>query len=320
MRFIPRMVADAGVPPSDLIASRAPMARPRIATALVVYKKSAWEQHLAKKGGRIRDAETRRSLLRSHRENLAAIEAVKKALESAKIRFRVTSRTDLHPARPGNEPDLFVSVGGDGTFLETSHQVRRGRILGVNSSPEHSVGFFCAATRQSFARVLARALDGELPAILLHRLEVRLRGRILPHLALNDVLVTPTNPGATARYTLRVGRVKEPHRSSGVWISTAAGSTAGIRAAGGALLPLASDRMQWAVRELYVPPGEKKPKLRKGVLPRDTEIRVVSTMLDGAIFVDGPRHRYPLSLGDEVWVRVSRAPLAALGLDAARGR
>lgn len=294
------------------------MAARRIATALVVYKKSAWD--LAKRGAPIRDRETKASLLRSHRENLATIEAVKRALEKLRLKFRVTSRADLHPARPGSEPDLFVSVGGDGTFLETSHQVRKGLILGVNSSPEHSVGFFCAATRQSFERVLARALTGRLETILLHRLEVTLRGRVLPHLALNDILVTPQNPGATARYTLRVGRVKEAHRSSGIWISTAAGSTAGIRAAGGAILPLGSDRLHWAVRELYVPPGKRRPRLDAGVLARGREIRVVSTMLDGAVFVDGPRHRYPLGLGDEVRVKISRSPLAALGLDPTRGR
>src|SRR5688572_16880380 len=115
------------------------MAVPRIQTALVVFKKSAWDQHMAKRDGRIRDAATRRALMRSHADNLAAIATVKEALDRAKIRFRITSRTDLHPARPASEPDLFISVGGDGTFLETSHQVRRGRILGVNSSPEHSV-------------------------------------------------------------------------------------------------------------------------------------------------------------------------------------
>ncbi len=292
-----------------------------IKTALVVYKKSAWEQHVAKHGTRIRDAETKRMLLRSHRDNVAAIETVRGALEKSGLKFRITSRTDLHPAHePGDEPDLFISVGGDGTFLETSHQVRHGTILGVNSSPEHSIGFFCAATRQTFAKTLAKAMKGDLETILLHRLEVRLRGRLLPHLALNDVLVTPISPGATARYTLRVGRVKEHHRSSGIWISTAAGSTAGIRAAGGHLLPLDSDRLHWAVRELYVPPGSRAPKLKSGIVPRGAEIRVVSNMLDGALFVDGPRHRHPMGLGDDVRVRISKHPLAALGLDRRRGR
>src|SRR4029077_5042421 len=116
--------------------------------------------------------------------------------------------------------------------------------------------------------------------------------------ALNDVLLTHSSPGATSRYVLRVGRVEEVQRSSGLWISTAAGSTAGIRGAGGRVLPLLSDRMQYAVRELYVPPGEKPFRLRAGLAPRGSEIRVVCRMVNGALFIDGPRHPVPLAVGD----------------------
>lgn len=298
------------------------MPAPRIASALVVYKKSAFDLYVIGRGNNeIPDAATRRAMLTAHENNARCIEEVKRALEESGIRFRVSSRTDLHPEHKVNGiPDLVISVGGDGTFLEASHQVSRGLIMGVNSSPDHSVGFFCAATRETFADRLRRALAGRLSTTPMARLQVDIEGERVPHLALNDVLLTHQNPGATSRYVLKIGAREEVQRSSGVWIATAAGSTAGIRTAGGALLPIRTNRIQYAVREMYTPPGERKPKLLRGAVSGRTGIRIVSRMADGALFVDGPRHRYPLQIGTRVSVKASPLPLRVLGFDAARRR
>jgi NAD+ kinase len=298
------------------------MAAPAINSALVVYKKSAFDLYVIGRGNNeIPDAATRRAMLTAHENNARCIDEVKRVLDESGVRFRASSRTDLHPEHKTNGvPDLVISVGGDGTFLEASHQVSRGLIMGVNSSPDHSVGFFCAATRETFEKRLRRALDGRLPVTPMARLQVEIEGERVPHLALNDVLLTHQNPGATSRYVLKIGAHEEIQRSSGVWIATAAGSTAGIRTAGGALLPIRTDRIQYAVREMYTPPGEKKPKLLRGAVPGRPGIRIVSRMADGALFVDGPRHRYPLQIGTRVSVKAAPLPLRVLGFDIARRR
>lgn len=300
---------------------RAPVAAAlRIETALVVYKKSAWDEYIAGRG-EIGDAATRRVMRLAHENNTRAIEEVKRALEASGIRFRATARAELlNPRANGGEPDLVISIGGDGTFLEASHQVKRGLLLGVNSSPDHSVGFFCAATRQTFAKTLAAALRGKLGVTAMTRLAVSVEGKPLPMLALNDVLITHQNPGATSRYVVRVGGREEIQRSSGVWIATPAGSTAGIRAAGGQLLPIRSDRIQYAIREMYTPPGERRPRLVRGTVPGRAGVRVVSRMADGALFVDGPRHRWPLEIGTRISVKASPHPLRVLGFNHARRR
>ena len=291
------------------------MRTPRVQTALVVYKKSAWEQYVAGRGnGDVSDPATRRVMRVAHENNARAIVEVKRVLDEAGVRYRISARADLHPSRTANgEPDLVISIGGDGTFLEASHQVRRGLVLGVNSSPDHSVGFFCAATTGTFERIFARAVEGKLPVTPMARLEVRIEGKRIPHLALNDVLITHQNPGATSRYVLKIGGSEEIQRSSGLWVSTSAGSTAGIRAAGGVLLPIRTDRIQYAVREMYTPPGERRPRLVRGTVPGRTGLRVVSRMADGALFVDGPRHRYTLDIGTRIAVKTSSLPLKVLG-------
>lgn len=292
------------------------MPRAPIRSVLVVSKKSAWEQHVVSRGRGI-DPATRRTLLEAHRDNERALSVVRRALDTSGVPYRTTGRAELQPGRrPNGEPDLVISVGGDGTFLEASHLVKRGRLLGVNSSPAHSVGFFCAADAKSFPAVLERALADRLPETRLQRLEVRVGKKLLPMPVLNDVLITHANPGATSRYMIEIGDRRETHRSSGIWIATAAGSTAGIRAAGGALLPIRSDRFQYAVRELYVPPGvpERTFRLRKGLVRGDTELRIVGRMVNGLLFVDGPRHKVSLRLGEVIRIRISPVPLRALGL------
>lgn len=298
------------------------MAAPRrhrpIATALVVYKKSAWDLH---SGADIADPATRRAMLRAHKDNQRAFDEVMRVLDRYRIVHHATARAELAKPDVGEDaPDVVISIGGDGTFLAASHQVAGGLILGVNSSPQHSVGFFCSATLESFQPLFAKAMEGRLDVVKLHRLEVTVNRERLPHLALNDVLITHKNPGATSRYALKIGAIEELQRSSGLWIATAAGSTAGIRAAGGRILPLGSDRIQYAVRELYVPPGEKAPRLTSGLVPGDGTARVVCRMVDGALFIDGPRNPVDLAIGDRVVVKRSSRPLHVLGLDPRRGR
>ena len=44
---------------------------------------------------------------------------------------------------------------------------------------------------------------------------------------INDVLIAHKNPAATSRYLLELNKTKEEQRSSGIWIATPMGSTAG---------------------------------------------------------------------------------------------
>ena len=61
-----------------------------------------------------------------------------------------------HAMFDASDADLVVAVGGDGTLLAASHNVVDVPILGVNSAPGHSVGFFCAAKRPTFRAMRRR--------------------------------------------------------------------------------------------------------------------------------------------------------------------
>lgn len=249
---------------------------------------------------------------RAHEETLAEVAG---ALESLRADVRTVAadwiRGEVHA-------ELVVTVGGDGTLLSTSHAVGPGvPVLGINSAPRSSVGFFCGASKGGARKAIAAALAGKLGATTLARLRVDKDGRLLHRRVLNDVLFCHASPAATSRYFLRrVQRgkvVEEAHRSSGVWMGPAAGSTAAMRSAGGRVLPLRSRALQWVVREPYRPRGSPL-RLARGLVAPGAHLSLVSQMDEARLYVDGPHEMWRCELGEELVVQLSEEPLTVLGL------
>ena len=214
---------------------------------------------------------------------------------------------------------LLVCVGGDGTLLSASHHLGEVPILGVNSAPNHSVGFFCAARLGSIRELLPQALSGTLSGVRLHRMAVSIDNERVANRVLNEALFCHGNPAATSRYILRYAGQREEQRSSGVWIGTAAGSTGAIRSAGGKVLPLQSDALQLVVREPYL--GDKKPySMEHEIVRSGKSVTVQNKMHDAWLFLDGPFKRIPVQLGQKIRFQASGEPLLVLGLDPKRRR
>jgi NAD+ kinase len=284
---------------------------------IVVLKRSSYSRFVEDEGDpraksllRKKDPSVARWLV-SHREHTRTIDAVLLALDALGARAVVVRR----PSAVFDAADaaLVVVVGGDGTLLAASHNVGSTPILGVNSAPEFSVGFFCGAQRVNIKRSLSAALDGELDSVLLTRMSVSLNGRERSRRVLNEALYCHASPAATSRYVLSHGRVSETQKSSGFWLGPAAGSTAAQRSAGGRVLPLRSQKLQLVVREPYAPAGTRYRLLRFTIDPGN-KVEAQSMMQDACMFLDGPYRQIPVSLGDVATFRMSPEPLRVLGL------
>lgn len=254
--------------------------------------------------------------LASHKEHSRTMEEVEKELDRLGAKTLYLQRA--HAAFDTSDAALVIAVGGDGTLLAASHNVSGVPILGVNSAPSHSVGFFCAAQRSNFQSYLGRALEGKLRALRLTRMTVSLNGRMRSKRVLNEALYCHSSPAATSRYILHAGSKQEEQRSSGIWIGPAAGSTAAQHSAGGRVLPLSSSLLQLVVREPYAPYG--KFKLLKFVVGPANEVVVQSKMDDATLYLDGPHRTVSVRLGDVVSFGVSDEPLSVLGLQARKRR
>lgn len=289
-------------------------ARPRVG---LVVKRSVWQ--LDVQGGRrpqirhlvSREDPTVARLLSAHEEHVGTVNEVKAALREAKAHVILLGRHG-----EGFEPqrfDLVVTVGGDGTLLSASHAVTQVPMLGVNSAPSHSVGFFCGAKKGQVRPAILEAVRGDLHKMVLSRMSVKVNGRLVTARVLNEALYCHSSPAATTRYILSLGDIEEEQKSSGFWIGPAAGSTAAQRSAGGRILPLSSQRLQLVVREPYVPSGAKL-RLRTAIIRPGQMLRVRTKMHDARLFIDGPDSVTLLNFGDSVEFSRSDDSLTLLGL------
>ena len=304
------------------------MSRPRI---LVLSKRTSYRTMVLEdadtriKGLLARGDPTVRRLRRSHEDHESTRAEVEQAI--AKLGVDATFAEGAR-ARVEGEFDLVVTIGGDGTLLAASHRIGpEVPILGVNSAPGHSVGFFCAAKKGSVKQSLVHALDGTTKGTVLTRMRVDLNERCLHKRVLNDALFCHEVPAATSRYILRVmhgvpptsGEDAEPHideeeqRSSGIWVGPAAGSTAAQRSAGGRILPLSSHKIQYVVREPYTPLGERLV-LSRGTVDEDGSLVLLNKMRQAKLFLDGHHIVHETTVGDVITMRRSDETLTVLGL------
>jgi NAD+ kinase len=258
---------------------------------------------------------TVRRMRKSHEEHEGTIEEVKSALDDLGVDVTWVKRAHAPFAAEG--ADLLLTVGGDGTLLAASHRVGTTPILGVNSAPSHSVGFFCGAQKGLVAATLARALDGKLKAVELSRMTVLVNGRAISTRVLNDALFCHQSPAATSRYILTFRDATEEQKSSGFWVGPAAGSTAAQRSAGGEILPLTSKKLQLVAREPYTPEGEDL-KLTRVLIDDGEELFMRSKIREARLFIDGPHEQYEIEMGNRLVFRRSSESLTVLGLGARR--
>ena len=287
-------------------------------SVLLVYKRSAYLRLRLGGGpqGWLRQREFKhyvKILKTSHWNHYKALSIVKAALKGRGLEVVEVLREEIsRVGKADGRYGLIVVVGGDGTFLEAAHWSARVPILAVNSDPGRSVARFSACRAPGFSKMLEDWALGKNKPVKVPRLALSLNGEQLKWPVLNEVLVAAKSPAGTSRYMLKVGKKKEEQISSGVWISTAAGSTAAILSAGGKSISPEKTVFQYLVREPY----EKKfgrRHLVKGVLSKGESIELVSHMREGSVFIDGSSLCVPFTLGDKLRVTLSAPPLPVIG-------
>nr|GLL34617.1 NADH kinase [Ipomoea trifida] len=228
------------------------------------------------------------------------------------------SRHDL--SQPIRDVDLVITIGGDGTLLQGSHFLDdKIPVLGVNSDPTQarevnedfdatrSTGYLCAATVDNFEHILDDILENRSKPSEVSRMLIRLNSQQLPTYALNDILIAHPCPATVSRIK-KDDQHSSPMincRSSGLRVSTAAGSTAAVLSAGGFAMPILSKGLQYIVREPIAPGASHE--FMHGVMKHDELMEIAWYCKEGIIYVDGSHVVYPVQHGDTVLLS-SQAP------------
>lgn len=245
-------------------------------------------------------------LTTSHENNLRCIDYISSVLDNLGLSYELICRSDIRPQDLENR--LVISIGGDGTVLETSHKCLDAPILGVNSDPKHSIGALCIATQDNFREILEQIYSGLLLPSPIMRLAIRHQESLQKTLALNDILYCHQNPAAMSRFSISTKNAHEVHRASGIWIASAAGSTGGIFSAGGIAYPIEHQRASFRVREPYWSDAQP-PALLAGSFGLGEEVTLRSNMTDARIYIDGPHIYLDIPLGDSVSISIADNPL-----------
>ncbi|MDP3275912.1 MAG: NAD(+)/NADH kinase [Deltaproteobacteria bacterium] len=292
------------------------MTTPTIDNVLVISKRSAYDLYVRQyKMSRVRALLRKKDpsvarLIRADAQHGETLEEVRSALKTLKIKARFRDRSQIGDVTPF---DLVITVGGDGTLLSVSHTLGETPVLGINSAPEDSVGFFAGARKGNVLDRLTQLLDGAMARTWLARMRVHVDKKEVDRRVLNEVLFAHKCPAMTSRYILKVGDREEEQKSSGFYIGPAAGSTAAIRSAGGRVLPLGSRALQLVVREPYTPDG-RGVEIAHEVIKAGESIEVINKMREGCLFIDGPRKPQPVEIGQRVRFDLSPEPLLVYGM------
>ena len=283
---------------------------------LLIHKKSAYSIYFMER--KIKLAKSKKTALqkeikrfkKAHDEHYASIREVERLLGKHGIEYTKRSRDQkVNYARY----DLVITLGGDGTFLEASRNIKDQVIVGVNSAPSFSVGKLCVGNIMNFEKIIQRIARQKFLLSHWPRLRLELEGHVRPIDCVNDVLICHSNPAAVSRYYLKIGNIKEEQRNSGLWISTAAGSSGAIKSAGGRSFKSEQKKMQYMPRELYYG-FSKKYTHKGGVLDANKTISVTSLMRSGMIYVDGTHYELKFPFNYALKISFSPNPLKTIKL------
>lgn len=284
---------------------------------LIVHKDSFLQHFIKEKQENIEITKTIQEAHESHNKALGHVLQICKMYDADVL---VLNRSALKIWTQTNNIDKFdlvVTVGGDGTFLSTSHYIKDGVMLGVNSDPVRSVGHFCFAGKDSFERKLQNFDDRKNTFVT--RLLVKIGEQELPPI-LNEILYSHAHPAGMSAYDLSVTKKNETEtlafhsefqKSSGVFVSTPSGSSGWVKNVGGSLMkgnlgPLSGTGMQYIVRELYFPDASV---LKNEILEKSSSVQIKSKTRNSIISIDGSCESYDVQIGDIITVSANNKPL-----------
>lgn len=243
------------------------------------------------------------------KENTLTINKVKTILEKLKIKNIFIEKSKLKKTYFKNK-DLIITIGGDGTFLRTSHFILDDKLIfGVNSDVTMKEGFFLKANRKDFEIKINKIIKNKFKIKKLARLEASINNKKIPDLALNEFYIGSDKEYIASRYYIIINGKKERQKSSGVLIATPAGSYAWIKSCGGKKLKLTAKKFEYVVREPYKGILSGKYKLKRGILKKNKKITIISDMEKGLLIVDSLGKEYFFNKKDKITINLSNKDL-----------
>ena len=202
-------------------------------TKLVVVKRKTMVEELVERHGTRGQA---RFLAENRGESLAGVEQAHETYEQARQALRKSLPAGIRsqwiergflPNFLFGPHDLVVTLGADGLVVNVAKYLSTQPILAINPDPSRIDGVLVPVRIDAAAPAVAAALAGSIPVRKITMARARLDdGQTID--AVNDLFIG-IQSHASARYRIEYRRNVESQSSSGVIVSTGAGSTGWYR-------------------------------------------------------------------------------------------
>jgi len=221
--------------------------------------------------------------------------------------------------------DVVVALGQDGLVANAAKYVKQQPLLGVNPDLQRNDGILLPFNKETYRENLVRVLEQNYQSTQVTMAHARTSdGQSL--LAFNDLFIGPATH-TSARYSIQFDGKKESQSSSGLIVSTGAGSTGwlssvvnmsnGVNAALNRNATKVNWKMKWdedrlafVVREPFVS-KHSSASVTAGYVSRGHSLILESNMpFNGVIFSDGMEADY-IQFNSGCQVEINVAPLKA---------
>jgi NAD kinase len=200
---------------------------------VVVVTKKTWLEELIDKfntksqakfyiehmGGSFEDYEL------AHKQYYESLGQLKKLLPSD-IKTQLIEKSFL-PNFLFGPNDLVVVIGQDGLVINTAKYLETQKIIAINPDPERFDGIMLPFKVEQFPKVYRKVLDDQYSMIKV-TMALALLNNNQKLYGVNDLFIGHKSHGS-ALYTITFGNYSERQSSSGIIVSTGAGSTAWFR-------------------------------------------------------------------------------------------
>ena len=235
-----------------------------------------------------------------HRNFYDAFNRVQKEVKK-QLKFKIVEQEYL-PSYIFSEKDLVIVIGQDGLVANTAKYVHNIPIIAVNPDPGRYDGVLLPFATTNFIHAVNNVLKGDYSYKMVTMAEAELNdGQRL--LAFNDFFIGPTSH-ISARYEITFQGNSEKHSSSGIIVSTGAGSTGWLSSLFNMAnsihstfhgtenfpfqpIPMDEEKLVFVVREPFLS-KTSQIQIASGVIYPDDELIIESNMpQNGIIFSDG---------------------------------
>jgi NAD+ kinase len=200
---------------------------------------------------------------------------------------------------------LIISVGGDGTFLETARRVRNTDIpvAGINTG---RLGFLANIPDDDIGRSIDLLCAGEYEVVSRSMLEIVTPEGLFGNenaLALNEVTVQKTDQSMITIMVWVNGIILNTYRADGLIISTATGSTAYNLSVGGPILSPSDDSI------IIAPMSPHNLTVRPIIIDGSSSVRMVVGGRSDDCFLTCDSRAVRIPLGTTVEIRQAASRL-----------